>query len=307
MEIGGGKIYERILVPLDGSQLAEVALPYAEELAGRLDSEVILIHVSESAEAPHYHMQQLYIEQTSEATKHGAGRYIQKPEGKAIKVESRVVVGSPAEEIVQHADKEDIGLIVMATHGRSGIRRWALGSVAAKVVKATKRPVALIRAKVARPDVREKGILNKALVPLDGSKESETVIPYIQELVSKLKAEIVVLHVLHIALGHEINMTEQLRQLQSLRAPAEAYIERVAAQLEEKGIRAEVLLREVTAGTVAEQIIRVADEVCADLVAMSTHGLSGVGRWPLGSVADKVLHAGNTPLLLVRALGARAE
>ena len=75
----------------------------------------------------------------------------------------------------------------MSTHGQSGIKRWAMGSVADKVVRATKRPVALIRAKGARTDLREKGILNKALVPLDGSKESEAVIPFIGELASRLK------------------------------------------------------------------------------------------------------------------------
>ena len=79
-----------------------------------------------------------------------------------------ILVGHPAEQIVDYADKEDIGLIVMAPDGRSAVRRWVLGSVADKVVRATNRRVTLIRAKGARPDVREKGILSKALAPLDG-------------------------------------------------------------------------------------------------------------------------------------------
>ena len=170
-------MYEKILVPLDGSELAELALPYAEELAGRLGSEVNLLAVSRSAETESYHEHLIYIERMVEPTKRGAERYRKKPYEGAIKVESVVLVGHPAEEIVDYADKADIDLIVMATHGRSGIRRWALGSVADKVVRATKRPVALIRAKDARSDVREKGILNKALILLDGSKEGEAVIP----------------------------------------------------------------------------------------------------------------------------------
>ena len=299
-------MYERILVPLDGSQLAEVALPYAEELAGRLGSEVTLLSVSESDETESYHEALTYILEMVEPTKQGVERNLAKLVAKEVKVDSRTLVGHPAEEIVDYADKADIGLIVMATHGQSGIRRWALGSVADKVVRATKRPVALIRAKGARPDVREKGILNKALIPLDGSKESEAAIPYIEELASKLKAEVVLLQVLTPDYAAAISV-EQLEQLKSLRTSAKDYIEKVAAQLKQKGIVAKAEYREVVPGAEAEEIIRLADETQADVVAMSTHGRSGVGRWVFGSITDRVLHEGNIPLLLVRTPGARTE
>ena len=299
-------MYEKILVPLDGSELAEVALPYAEELAGRLGSEITLVFVltpgSESVPDPYRRLHQYYIEKMVENTKEGAERYVKKPQGKAIKVEPRILVGNPAEEIVEYASKEDIGLIVMATHGRSGISRWALGSVANKVVRATERPVGLIRAKGARPDVRQKGILNKALVPLDGSKEGEAVIPYIEELASRLKAEVVLLQVLstsyHVitaeGYGYVI-YTDQ--QMESDKAFARDYLEKVGARLKRKGV---IVKSEVRLGIAAEEIIKLADEMYADVVAMSTHGRSGVGRWVFGSVADRVLHEGNTPLLLVR-------
>jgi len=158
--------------------------------------------------------------------------------------------------------------------------------------------VALIRAKGARPDVRGKDTLDKALVPLDGSKESEAVIPYIEELASKLEVEVTLLHIL--APHYYIYSETQLKQMESLRTSAKGYIERVAAQLKQKGIAATAEFREVTQGAEAEEIIKLADETQADVVAMSTHGRSGIGRWVLGSVADRVLHEGNTPLLLVR-------
>ena len=189
-------MYEKILVPLDGSALAEVALPYAEDLAGRLGSEVTLVYVSELTEAPSQHMHQLYLQKMVESTKQGAERYTNKSGRKSIQVRSAILVGNPAEKIVEHADKEDIALIVMATHGQSGIKQRALGSVADKVVRATKCPVALIRANGAHSDMREKGILNKVLVPLDGSKQDETVIPYIEELASKLEVEVILFQVL---------------------------------------------------------------------------------------------------------------
>lgn len=291
-------MYEKILVPLDGSALAEVALPYAEEMAGRLGSEVTILSVSESEDARNYYPHQLYIQELFEATKRRAERYLEKPGDRVIKVRSEMLVGHPAENIVDYAEKEDTGLIVMATHGRSGTKRWSLGSVADKVVRATKRPVALIRAKGVHPDMRDKGMLNKALVPLDGSKESEAVVPYIEELALKLKAEIVLLYILEA--NYEIYQTEQLKQLESLKASGKDYIERMAAQLKQRGITTNVEFREGLPGAEAAEIIQLADEICVDMVAMSTHGRSGVSRWAFGSVADKVLHEGNTPLLLVR-------
>lgn len=299
-------MYEKILVPLDGSELAEVALPYAEELAGRLGSEITLVNVltfyNESAPDLYLRLRQYYIEKMVENTKEAAERYVKKPQGKAIKVESRILVGNPAEEIVEYANKEDIDLIVMATHGRTGISRWALGSVANKVVRDTERPVGLIRAKGARPDVRQKGILNKALVPLDGSEEGEAVIPYIEELASRLEAEVVLLQVL--STGYHVITVEGYgfvtytdQQIESDKAFARDYLEKVRARLKQKGM---TVKSEVRPGIAAEEIIKLADEMYADMVAMSTHGRSGVGRWVFGSVADRVLHEGNTPLLLVR-------
>jgi len=291
-------MYEKILVPLNGSELAQVALPYAEELAGRLGSEVTLICVGKLAEDQQYdHMRQFYIQGIAEVTKRGIERYIKKPKEKAIKVESKILVGDPAEEIINYADKEDISLIVMATHTRPVITRWALGSIAEKVVRAAKQPVVLIRAKGTHPDVRKKGILKKVLVTLDGSKESEAVIPYIEELASKLKAEVVLLQVL--TPRYLISDLEKLEHLESLRASAKDYIEKMEAWLKQKGITVKSEVREVM-GNAAEEIIKFADEIQADVVAMSTHGHSGVSRWAFGSVTDKVLHTGNTPLLLVR-------
>jgi len=295
-------MYERILVPLDGSEVAEVALPYAEELAGRLGSEVILMHVGESADS--LQRMEPYTQKLVEATRKGAERFPVKTGAKPAKVGSVTAVGHPAEQIIDYAEKENIGLIIMATHGRSGIRRWALGSVADKVLRATNRPVALIRAGGVRPDIREKGILNKALVTLDGSKQSETILPYIAELASALKAEVVLLHVLapshyiYAAEGGAVKVKYTEAEIQQLEANAKDYLSKVAVGLKEKGIAVRL---EVMVGSEAEKITTIADELGVDIVAMSTHARSGLGRLVLGSVAGKVLQEGKTPLLLVRA------
>lgn len=297
-------MYERILVPLDGSELAEVALPYAEELAGRLGSRITLLYVGESNEDRYGHMQQFYLQKMVENTKQGALKKMDKLMTKEIEVDSTVLVGLPAEEIVDYADKEKMGLIVMSTHGRTGIRRWALGSTAYKVVKAPSPPVVIIRAKNARSDLRERDILDRALVPLDGSERSEAVFPYIEELAFKLKIEVTFLHVL--APDFLITSTAQAKQLESLRISAQDYIQNTAAQFRQKGINAKAEYREAMMEGAAGEIMKVADEIQADLVAMSTRGRSGfeerLGEWVLnlGNIAEKMVNVDNRPLLLVK-------
>ena len=303
-------MYHRILVPLDTSELAEVALPYAEQMAGRLGSEITLMSVSHSAGEKEQRVFRSYIQETVAVTKERANRYLEKPTGQDVKVESAILVGNPAEEIVDYAERENIDVIVMATHGRSGIGRWALGSVADKVLRATERPVVLIRAKGARSDMLKKGVFKRALVPLDGSKESEAVIPYIEELASMLGAEVTLLQVLavvyHVYISGDapaqVPYTEE--EMKPLKASAESYLEKVGSGLRGKGVTPKCQVR---VGAAGHEIIKLADEIGADIVAMSTHGRSGVGRLVFGSVAEKVVRTGNTPVLLVRTPGASVE
>jgi len=107
-------------------------------------------------------------------------------EQKGVTAKSEVRIGIAAEQITRLADEICADLVAMSTHGRSGINRWALGSVADKVVRATERRIALIRAKDARADMREKGLLNRVLVPLNGSELAEVALPYAEELAGRL-------------------------------------------------------------------------------------------------------------------------
>jgi nucleotide-binding universal stress UspA family protein len=287
-----------------------MALPYAEKLARALGSRIILIYVSELTENQYNNMHQFYLRQMVETTKQDAEAFPDKQGLGTIKVESTVLVGNPADQILEYAEKQDIGLIVMSTHGRSGIKRWAMGSVADKVIRAAKQPIALIRAKGARPDMLvERPLLSRIIVALDGSEESKAVIPYIEELASKLQAEVILLQVIvpdyHIyATGGSGYGAYDEQQLESMKKLGRAYLEEIITGLKQRGVsaRAEILL-----GTAAETIINFADQIHAGLVAMTTHGRSGVSRWALGSVAERVLQAGNTPLLLVRTREATTE
>ncbi len=278
-------MYKKIVVPLDGSPLAEVALPYAEEVAGKMDSEIILLTVVASEEAEEYRSHYHYLGKMEDITQRQVDKYLNVQGNDGITVGTATRVGNPAEGILDYVNNGALNLIVMATHGHSGISRWAVGSVADKVVRGTSRqPLLLIRAKGAHPDVRAKRILKKALVPLDGSAESEAVIPFIGELAFSLEMELTLLRV--------------IPKTNSLLSITEEYLQNWTKQLEEKDITVKY---EVRVGSPADCIIDLADELASDMVAMSTRGQNAINLWPLGSVAQKVLLGGNTPLLLIRA------
>ncbi len=279
-------MYEKIVVPLDGSKLAEAALPYAEELAAKMSSDIILLTVLESDNVGEYEKQRIYTKRIVQVTKYHAEKYIDNGNGagKAIKIGATTRNGNPAEGIVEYVSKGNVDLIVMASHGRSGFTRWAVGSVADKVVRAAARqPVMLIRANKSRSDLREKRILKKALVPLDGSELSRAVLPYISKIAAKLEMEITLLQVVPLTNHTHVD--------------PEAYLQSECRRLETEGVTAGYKL---CAGAVADQIVDLADDLAFDLVAMSTHGRGGVSCWSLGSIAEKVFLGGNTPLLLVK-------
>jgi len=295
------EMYDKILVPLDGSALAEVSLPYAEEIAARLGSQITLIYLSRSEKDPSYHMHKMYLDKILDSTTNEINKLLKKPSEKT-KIESAVLVGHAAEEIVKYADKEDMGLIVIATHGRSGIKQWAMGSVATRIITATRRPIMLIRAKEASPDIRNKGAINKILLPLDGSKESESILPHVQEIALDFKSEVVLFQTISLAYPTYTAdafayVTYSDQQMDAMKASALDYLERIGSTLREKGIEVK---SDVRFGSAADEITNYADEINTDFIAMTTHGRSGIGRWLFGSTTVRVMKGGNANLLLVR-------
>jgi len=291
-------MFERILVPLDGSRLAETALPYAEELAGAFNSEVILIGVCEPAEEQYHHMHQLYIEKMAELVKsHIKG-------GTRVKVKSVSLVGELAQEIIDYAEESSISLVVMTTHGRSGIMPWAMGSIANRVLPRIKIPILLIRAEVPSSKVGEGGGFSRILVTLDGSEAGEAALLYVRELAEKLSSEVILLQV--VAPGQHVYTVGGLdyvvftdQQVESMKTQAKQYLEKVTKKLTGISVSSEVRV-----GDAAREIIRFADETNTSLVAISSHGRSGIKQWIFGSVTHKILQAGNMSVLLVKAPGA---
>lgn len=286
-------MWKKILVPLDGSDLAALALPYAQELAAAFNSEVVLLYVSEHAEEEQLHMHQLYMEKVAgQMKKH------------ARKAHPLVLSGKPAEEIVSYTKKNDIGLIIMASHGRSGIIPWATGGIASKVIDVTGVPVLLIKATKRRHRAKkEKHLLNRILLPLDGSEAGEAVIPYIKGLKAKLGVEVTLLEV--VPAGRHIRTVGGLdhilypeQQVEAFKTEAREYLDKVAKRLQKT--KGEVKV-EIRVGDVAQEILNFAKEKRASLIAISSHGHSGMTKWVFGSTAKKVIQTSNIPVLAVRA------
>ena len=301
-------MYKNILVPLDGSELAEVVLPYAKELAGRLDLDLTLLHVCESQPEAHF-MCQAYLERAADTVR-AQSREVQSKTGapsgvKANEVRIHVVHGHPAEGILRYAEENKPDIILMATHGYSGVRRWVLGSVADKILRQSKIPVWLVRANIPEEIVHDEWPKRTLLVPLDGSKFAEVVLPHVQQLAKQRGAELVNIVLIRIyekpfvtADYPESDWAKHVeRMVNYFKQEAASYLAEVQKSLSVAGlnVRAEVIM-----GKPADEIIKYAHNNHPNLVVMATHGSSGLSLWEYGNIADKVLRGVSSPIFMVR-------
>lgn len=296
-------MYRTILVPLDGSPLAEQALPLARALAHASEARVILLRAVQpplvpSAEAAYAGEPERSLREAEAYL----GRVVERLHERGI-VETAAFPGDPAEAVVQEARLRKADLVVMATHARSGLDRFVHGSVAGAVLARSSVPVLLVRAAEAyhRAPTPERRTL---LVPLDGSPFSEEALPVAAEAAQELQAEIVLMQCIappeHARVAEDGRIVSYLdQQVETLRAQGWDYLHGIGAWLAERYGVARPRL-DVRVGTPAEAIVEAADDHGAVLVVMATHGRTGLARLLVGSVTDAVLHRGTTPLLLVR-------
>ena len=299
----------QILVPLDGSSLAEQALSCAMTLARGLPAELVLFRavwippdvleiLDESTVEPNAAVAHF----AAEANDYLAA-LVEQLRDAGLDAQHAVQRGPAAEAILDYARQSDIDQIVMATHGYSGIKRWTHGSVAERVLQTARVPLLLMRAReqALTRDWKQPVDCRRILVPLDGSPVAEQILPSVTTVAHALGAELVLFQVLiahasgwmdgewYFPVQGVLDMAEE---------DAEAYLSTVAGRLEEQGLD---VATATSMGPVASCIVEYAEANHVDLIAMGTHGRTGLARWALGSVADRVLRAGGTPILLVRA------
>lgn len=298
----------RILFPTDFSERAAAAWPYAVGLAMDGGAELHVLHVvtppvlGASLEAMVAVPQALVDDVLAESqgvVNEMAGSV------RALGVKTRVhtSIGDAASEIVAYATDQGIGLIVMATTGRTGLAHVVLGSVAERVVRHATCPVLTVRHDgVAAPVPVLAGALpriRRILVPLDGSELAEAVLPHLVTLTRRQEATLTLLRVVHAhALRESELMEAQVRVVQA----AETYLAGVARRLAAEGIDASPVVRY---GETPEEILDDIRSRHPDLVAMGTHGRTGLTHLLLGSVAERILRASPVPVLLFPARALR--
>ena len=286
---------EKILVPLDGSKLSEAALGRGEELAWAFDSEVHLLGVCDRADDKHRGMMQAYLDKKAD----DLGRDVSET---PLNTKAVVLDGDPAGRIIEYARQERVDLLITVSHGHSGIMPWTMGSTANRIVHGSPVPVLLLRAAAVKKRGPQKSIFSRMLLPLDGSAAGETALPLILEIAARLKAEVTLLSVVESGQRvHTIGGLDFIRfpeqQVRKMKQDLSAYLDGAVKRFRDRGIEARGELR---SGHAAEEILKCAKTTEARLVAMSSHGKSGLREWVFGSVSNKVLHAGKTHLLLTK-------
>ena len=293
-------MYRKILIPLDGSPLAELVLPHVQQVAVPGESELLLVHALHLTYvgADAYVASQLIESVRDQATRYVAG-VAQNLQKAGYDVQVQVWSGHPPTVIEQIASDEHVDLIAMSTHGRTGIQRWALGSVADAVVRHATCPVLLVRAQDEAP---VETFIRRVLVPLDGSPLAEAILPHAKQIARQANAGLLLIRVvppLPVSQWDELFDNKEMMEkiLEDHLAHAEEYLARLARELRPDGTAVE---HAAILGEPAEAILQVAVVEEANFIAMATHGRGGLARLAYGSVASRVLNTSHCPLLLVR-------
>lgn len=287
------KKFRKILVPLDGSELSERVVLPAVRLAEAIQAKIVLLTVI----APTSRTDQPDpVAQVVQTRSYEAGLYLKSVRNRflptTIEVETAVLSGLAANVIITYAHENDVDLVVMTTHGRSGLTRWSYGRVAEKVLRRAPCPTVILRSRQELAPER----IQRILVPLDGSSLAEQVLEPTQAVAGGLGAEVILLRIVEsagpFAFGHdETAVTTTEAQV------AQDYLDGIQQQMQESGVKTSC---QVVVGPVAEAIIDFADANQIDLIVLSSLGSSGFQIWVFGSVAERVMKAAHCATMVVR-------
>jgi nucleotide-binding universal stress UspA family protein len=309
-------MYKRILVPLDGSARAEQAIPIAARIARALGDSVILLRVATApVDTGKYSTTSGYVEEAVDADLAGATSYLENiaesNELDGITTEVKAFIGAVAPTILSAAQSFHANIIVMCSHGYTGFKRWALGSVADKVTRHSPIPVLVLREGGPVPTTAEHQPVH-VLVPVDGSTLSEAVLEpaaYLAAALAEATSQQGALHLLRVvdlpASGGKFKSDAHVDTglKEQVKHEDEAYLASLVNRLSEgdlANLDLAITCSVAADPDVAEAIVKKAEQDKFDFIAIATHGRGGVQKWAMGSVAGRVLHATRLPLLIMR-------
>jgi nucleotide-binding universal stress UspA family protein len=300
---------QSLLVPLDGSEFSERSLPLARGLTDATGAVLHLAHVHVPHLPDHFlsntqfHYEGLDMNEYDQHHRDEEQQYLhgivaRLREG-GTTADGTVLEGEIADEIARHAGEVDADMILITTHGHTGVSRMWLGSVADALIRQTHRPMVVIHPGEGSSVPDAVSAFNHVLVTLDGSDLSESILGPAADLARASGARVTLTHVVSSSavLGARI-LPILPGDIRAAVEKAKAYLERQADGLREQGL--DVTTQVVEHEAPAKAIAKLGVELEADVVALATHGYGGFKRALLGSVADKVLRGSPLPLLLQR-------
>ncbi len=303
-------MFEHILIPLDGSPLAECVLPHGLSVAKALDSQATIVQVIEPPETGGRSKAIDPLEwryRQAEATTY-LEEVTSRLRAAGLTVEPALLEGDPAERVIDHSQASRAGLIVLSSHGRSGLSGWNVSSVVQKILARARVSILLIPAYHSISADLSGLRYKRILAPLDCSQRAECVIPVVTALAAKHGSQVVFVHVVRKPelprrappSQEEQNLADSLTDHN--RREAGHYLQELRSRLSLAG--AEVRL--LASDNVAETLQQLALDDDIDLVVLSAHGYSGGTRWAYGSVTSSFIMYGARPLLIVQDLPANA-
>jgi nucleotide-binding universal stress UspA family protein len=315
-ESKGCSMFDTILVPLDGSQLADCVLPHVVAIASPFDAEITLLRMLEKNQAGT--SAQLFDLVNWQINKTRATLYLDKTRERfqesSIRARTAVMEGLVAEGITEYAQNQGMKLIVLSSHGRNGLTQWGISSCTQKIILSAQTSLLIVRAHqygVHPYELSETPVYQRILVPLDGSQRAENVLPVVTQLAHFHKSQI---HLVQVVQTPE--MARQMppapedidlsnRVVTRNREEAERYLEQVKSRSYLEGIAVQTHL--VTSDNVAVALHQLVEQENIDLAALSAHGYSGNHQWPYGSMVNNFILYGKSPLLIVQDLPAKQE
>jgi nucleotide-binding universal stress UspA family protein len=285
-------MYENILLPFDGSEGAAEGLHHASEIAHWADATIHVLYVADTAQDSVTVVEGTTVDALVQEGEDVVDEAAKTLDTLGVSYETDVVQGNPAPTIVEYAERFDMDLIVMPTHGREGVSRYLIGSVSEKVVRLSSVPVLTVR---MQPDEQLTFPYENILVPTDGSSAATHAADHLVEFAVALDATVHVLSVVDdTALGLDVRSTASGEETE--RAAADA-VETVVSEAETRGVATTV--RHIEHGTPVEEILDCIDSNDIHAVGMGTAGRRGTDRILLGSVAEKTVRSAPVPVMTI--------
>lgn len=309
-------MFDSILVPLDGSQLAECVLPHVAAFARSFDAEITLLRILEKNQTGV--TAQLFDLLNWQIKKTKATLYLDEIKERLkesnIRAQAVILEGLVAEGITEYAQNQGIKLIILSSHGRHGLTQWGISSITQKIILSAPTSMLIVRAHqqdIPTGELSGISLFQRILVPLDGSRRAEHVLPIITQLTQVHKPKI---HVVHV-----VQTPEMARQMPPAREDIDLSNRVVARNREEAGRYLEqvksrsylqnlaVQIHLITSDHTAAALYQVVEQEHIDMVTLSAHGYSGKHQWPYGSVVNNFILHSKVSLLIVQDLPAKQD